>query len=338
MQNPLQQWKNLLQQFSHLPKPEITQSAKTVVYQQDKIKLYHYTPLKKNTHAIPLLITFALVNRPYILDLQPDRSLIQALLQVGIDVYLLDWGYPTAEDKELRLEDYILTYLHHSINFIKQRSQQEKINLLGVCQGGTFSLCYSALYPENINKLTTMVTPIDFHTDDNQLTALVKNLDVAALAKQYGNIPGWLLNQMFFSLKSPATHWLKYQKALSTMHDAEKTAHFLRMEQWIFDTPDLAANAFVQYVTQLYQQNALIKGQFYLQNKKVDLKKITMPVFNIYAQQDDIVPASASKCLEQYLSSTQYTSLAFDGGHIGIYASKRAQLEVAPKIVDWLLK
>ena len=271
---------------------------------------------------------FALVNRPYILDLQPDRSLIRPLLEAGMDVYLIDWGYPTATDSHLILEDYIYNYLDSCVDFIRDATKQDAIDLLGVCQGGTLSLCYTALFPEKIHKLVTMVTAVDFHTKENTLTALVEHMDVESIIKQYQNMPGYLLNLIFFSLKPSATHWLKYQRMLKEDPDSDKMALFLRMEHWLFDTTDQAGAAFVQYITQLYQQNNLIKNQFYLNNRLVDLQQITHPVFNIFALADDIIPPSASECMPQYIRSKDYHQLTFDGGHIGIYSSQRAQQQI----------
>lgn len=331
-----QQWANVTQTLAQLPNPDILECHKEVVYQQDKIKLYRYTPLCARVKRTPLLITFALVNRPYILDLQPDRSLIRHLLNAGIDTYLIDWGYPTLEDKLLRLEDYILRYLDNCVTFITQASKRSAIDLLGICQGGTMSLCYTALFPKKIRKLITMITAVDFHTEDNVLTHLAKQIDVDMLCQQFGNMPGWLLNQGLFSLKPLAHHWLKYQNAFKENPQSEKMAHFLRMEKWIFDTPDQAGSAFKQYVTQLYQQNLLVQKQFYLADQLVDLTKITQPVFNIFAARDEIVPPSASKCLPKYINSKDYQQYIFGGGHIGIYASQKAQQQIPSRIIEWL--
>ena len=82
-------------------------SEKTCVYAEDKIQLYRYVPLARSARVPPLLICYAMVNRPYMLDLQPDRSLIRELLSLGIDVYLLDWGYPDGADRFIPLTEYV---------------------------------------------------------------------------------------------------------------------------------------------------------------------------------------------------------------------------------------
>lgn len=333
-----QMWAQWTKQLAQFPQPDFIHCEKEVVYTENKLQLYHYKPLKKKLNPVPLLVSFAMVNRPYILDLQPDRSLIRALLEAGVDVYLIDWGYPTLEDKDLRLEDYVLKYLNNCVDFVATASKKKAINLLGVCQGGTLSLCYSALFPKKINKLITMISNVDFHTPDNTLTELAKNMEMETITEFYGNMPGWLLNQVLFSLKPTASHWLKYKHAMQETENQEKTANFLRMEHWIWDTPDQAGSAFVQYITQFYQQNLLIKDEIYLDGKQVRLTNITMPVLNIYALKDDIVPASAAKSLKNYIPAENYSEETFAGGHIGIYVSRKAQEEIPPKIAKWLMK
>jgi polyhydroxyalkanoate synthase len=333
-----QQFNDVFNLLAQYPRAQICECEKQVVYTAGKMQLYHYTALGPKLKAPPLLIVFALVNRPYIIDLQADRSLIRPLLEAGLDVYLIDWGYPGLEDADLTLDDYILNYYDQCVDFIRKASQYDAIDLLGICQGGTLSLCYTALFPAKIRKLIPMITAVDFHTSDNTLTALVEHLDVSAMILQYKNLPGSMLNAILFSLKPTAAHWLKYQRMFKEDPNSDKMALFLRMEHWLYDTPDQAGKAFEQYITELYQHNKLIKNQFYINHVLVDLKNITHPVLNIFALRDDIIPPSASECLPQYLGSSDYQQLTFDGGHIGIYTSHKSQQQIPPAIIKWLLQ
>jgi polyhydroxyalkanoate synthase len=135
-------------------------SEKDAVYREDKLTLYHYRPIAPSANLPPVLIVYALVNRPYMMDLQPDRSLIRRLLELGLDLYLIDWGYPDGADRFTDLNDYINGYIHRCLGVVLREHQLDSTTLLGVCQGGTFSLCYSALHPERVRNLITMVTPL----------------------------------------------------------------------------------------------------------------------------------------------------------------------------------
>ena len=108
------------------------------------------------------------------------------------------------------------------------------------------------------------------------------------------------------------------------------------MEKWIFDSPDQTGECFRQFIRDFYQKNALIKGEVVIGSRRVNLKNVTMPVFNVYATKDHLVPPASSKALKEHVGSSDYSELAFQGGHIGIYVSGRAQKEVPPAIATWL--
>ncbi len=307
------------------------------IYREDKLVLYRYQSSENvERNPVPMLIVYALVNRPYMTDIQEDRSTIKGLLANGQDVYLIDWGYPDQADRALTLDDYINGYIDRCVDIIRKRHRLEKINILGICQGGAFSLCYTALHGDKVQNLVTMVTPVDFQTPDNMLSGWVQHMDVDLLVDTVGNVPGELLNWTFLSLKPFSLTGQKYVSMVDILDDEKKVKNFLRMEKWIFDSPDQAGETFRQFIRDFYQENKLLKGGLRIGKKEVRLADITCPVLNIYAMQDHLVPPDASKALNGKTSSNDYTELAFPGGHIGIYVSGRAQKEVTPAIGDWL--
>lgn len=317
-------------------------TPKEEIYREDKVVLYRFTPQVKNLLNTPILIVYALVNRPYIVDLQAKRSLVANLLKLGVDVYLIDWGYPSQIDRWLTLDDYINGYINNCIDVVCDRHNLAQINLLGICQGGTFSLCYSALYPAKVKNLIVMVTPVDFHTQEGLLnvwsgcTLGAKALDVDLAIDTLGNVPGDWLNFQFLMLKPFQLGVEKYIKFLESSDSEEKIINFFRMEKWIFDSPDLAGEAFRQYMKDFYQENKLIKGQLEIGGKRVHLEKIRIPIFNIYAEQDHLVPPASSLALEKYVASSDYTVRSFPVGHIGMYVSRKVQKDLPEAIADWL--
>ena len=436
-----------LKTLSEIGEIDVGVTAKEGVYFEDKLALYRFKPRTERVcNPIPVLIVYALVNRPYIADLQEGRSMVQGLLDAGLDVYLIDWGYPDGADKFLTLTDYIDGYIDRCVDVIRKRHSLEAINLLGICQGGTFSLCYTALHMQKVRNLITMVTPVDFHTPMDLLSHWVRKVDVDLMVDTMGNIPGELLNWTFVSLKpfrdgadkfltltdyidgyidrcvdvirkrhsleainllgicqggtfslcytalhmqkvrnlitmvTPVdfhtpmdllSHWVrkvdvdlmvdtmgnipgellnwtfvslkpfrlmgqKYMDLVNMLDDPEKAKNFMRMEKWIFDSPDQAGEAFRQFTKDFYQQNGLIKGTVKIGDRNVDLKDITVPVLNIYAAADHLVPPASSIALKEYVGTKDYTVLEFPGGHIGIYVSGKAQGMVPPAIGEWL--
>lgn len=315
---------------------EVGCSDKEAVFRDDKITLYRFKPIAKPAGVTPVLISYALVNRPYMMDLQQDRSLIRRLLEQGLDVYLIDWGYPDGADRFLDLDDYINGFLDRCVQFVLDQHGIDKVNLLGVCQGGTFSLCYSALHPERIKNLVAMVTPVDFKTPENLLSKWAQDMDVDAVVDSGGNVSGEMLNVAYVSLMPFRLMQQKYVSLVDILGDPKQVENFMRMEKWIFDSPDQAGDAFRQFTKWFFQENRLIKGTVELGGEKVDLKKISMPVLNIYGRQDHLVPPSASIPLANHVGTQDYTAFEMDVGHIGMYVSGKSQKQLPETIAKWL--
>jgi polyhydroxyalkanoate synthase subunit PhaC len=316
-----------------------TASGREAVWKKDKAVLYRYLPLPsvRSARLRPVLISYALVNRPDVLDLQPDRSLVRRLLAAGLEVYLVDWGRPDESDRELELSDYIEGQLDGAIRYLLKSRRVPSISLLGVCQGGTLSLCYCALHPKRVANLITMVTPVDFQTPSDLLSKWARHLDVEAL-RQAGNLPGAVLTGVFLSLRPFRLMVQKYVELLERHDDRGALETFCRMEKWIFDSPDQAARAFAQFVRGLYQENRLVHGTLEIGGQRVELRNISQPVLNIYAGGDHIVPPAASTALRDLVGTSDYTELQVDTGHIGMYVSQRTQTLVASAIGSWLIE
>lgn len=312
-------------------------NTRSLVYQYDKVKIYHYAARVSRPLSVPLLVVFATVNRPEILDLFPEQSFIRGLLDGGADVYLLDWGYPDKNDSEVSLNDYISKYLHHGVDFICEQTKQTKINLLGICQGGLLCLAYASLFP-SIKNLILISTPIDFSTSDNVIANMFSKLDVDSLIKTTGNITGQWLTNFFISLRPFELIGKKYLKFIDHLEDTELVNHFLMVEKWLYDAPDQTAASFSELIKEFYQQNKLIKAEWMLNYKRVDLSQVSLPVLNIMASEDEIIPVSASECLVNYISSTDYTPKKFPSGHIGIYISDKVGKAMPSYIMKWLKK
>ncbi len=319
-----------------LPQVDLEPTPKELVFQEDKMKLYRYVQEGPLSCPVPILICYALVNRQYMMDLQSDRSLIRNLVGQGLDIFIIDWGYPDHGDRYLTLEDYIDVYLNDAVDHVRAATGQDRINLLGVCQGGTFSAIYAALYPEKILNLITMVTPIDFHTTDGLLNVWSRHMNIDRMVDVMGIIPGEFMNIGFLMLKPFQLMVDKYVGLMDNLDDPATVANFVRMEHWIFDSPAQAGETYRKFLKDLYQQNKLVKGELEIGGRKVDLKRITMPLLNIYATEDHLVPPASSVPLNDLVGSEDKTLYAFPGGHIGIYVSGHSQKELAPKVAGWL--
>jgi polyhydroxyalkanoate synthase subunit PhaC len=327
----LQGYDNLV----HVEDVDVATTPKELVYKVDKVKLYRYTRNTPAKFKTPVIFSYALVNRQDMLDLQPDRSFIRNLLDLGLDIYMIDWGYPTRADKDVTLDDYVNWFLDGIIDYVRKAHDIDKVNLAGICQGGTISIIYSALHPEKIKNLVTFVTPVDFSTNDGLLFRWAKNINFDRLVDTYGTVPGEFLNNGFSMLK-PMMRVNKYMGMVDMMQDKDKMMNFLRMEKWINDSPNQSGECFRQFMKDLYQENKLVKGELVVGGQKVDLKNIKMPLLNIYAAEDHLVPPAATIPLNDHVGTKDHELYKFPGGHIGVFVGGRSQKELAPAVAKFL--
>jgi polyhydroxyalkanoate synthase len=244
------------------------------------------------------------------------------------------------------LDDYINGYIHICVNKIREINKVDKITLMGVCQGGTFSIIYSALHPDEVKNLVTLVAPVDFSTDKCALNIWARSLDIDKLVDYYGIIPGDILNSSFLLLDPFRLLIDKYVGMFDKIDcennesclkaNEENMRNFLRMEKWIFDSPDQAGEAYRQFIKDCYQKNLLIKNEMTIGGKKINLKNIKMPLLNIMAEYDHLVPNEESIPLLGAVSSTDKEEMIFPTGHIGIFVGSKSQKNVCPYIAQWL--
>jgi polyhydroxyalkanoate synthase len=328
---------------------EVGTSEKTLVAEFDKVKLYHYkTLVKDKPKTDPVLIVYGLVGRYTMIDLQEDRSLVRNLLLRGVDLYVVDWGYASRADQYLNFDDYVAYYLDECVDAICRENTIDSINLFGICEGGVFTALYAAQNPEKVSNLVVSITPIDFAADQEDddpshgfINLWMRNLaaeDIEAMIAAYGNLPGEVMGSVFQAM-TPVKSMVKYNlDFIDIAADDSKLLNFLRMEKWLADRPHHPGAAAKQWLIDLYKNNLLVKGEFVLAGEKVNLQTITMPVLNVYAERDHIVPPPCSKALKKYVGSKDYTELALPSGHVGIYVSSRLQGVVSDNIFTWLSK
>ncbi|MCZ7598134.1 MAG: alpha/beta fold hydrolase [Gammaproteobacteria bacterium] len=305
------------------------------MWRHGRTTLYRYG--ERPPAGPPLVIVYSLVNRPYILDLESDRSIIAALLGAGVPVYLLEWGAPGAADRFTTLDDYLFDDLEGAVEWIVRGPGARTASTCSACARAACSRCATRRpRPGRVANLVTMVTPVDFHTPDNMLARWVRSLDVEELVSTLGNVPGELLNFGFLSLKPFALGAGKYMEMIDHADDAERLATFLRMEKWIHDSPDQAGAAFAEFVRAFFVDNRLVDGTLEIGGHPVSLAAVTQPVLNVIAARDHLVPPSASRPLGELIGSNDYRLHEVDAGHIGLFVGRETSVTVAATIAGWL--
>ncbi len=308
------------------------------VFREDNVRLLRYETDVEQRRKTPLLVVFALVNRPYILDLRTGKSVVSHFVNRGLDTYNLDWGVPTPGDRHLAIEDYVLGYLEHAIDAIRERTGSEKVNVLGYCMGGSMSAMYTALRPEKVKNLILLAAPVDWSQKDCLLAVWTdeKYFDVDKLIEVYGNAPAQYLQASFLLLKPVQNLVEKYVNFYENMEDEKFLEDFFAMETWLNDNIPVAGETFRQFVKYCFQKNLLIQGKLELGGRRVDLKQITCPILNLIATNDHLVTPSQSHPFNNAVSSTDRKTIAFPAGHIGMAVGSRAHRELWPKVCEWL--
>ncbi|WP_392713723.1 class III poly(R)-hydroxyalkanoic acid synthase subunit PhaC [Rhizobium ruizarguesonis] len=325
---------------------DVGATPKMLVMRRDKVELFCYEPTAERIVETPVLIVYGLIGRYTIADLQSDLSLVRSLLAKGIDVWLIDWGKPGRAERWLTVDDYVDDYIHEAVHRICRETGHDKITLLGICQGGVFTTCYAALHPEKVKNLVLTITPIDFHADIDDpaphhglLNIWTRSLgpeDIDRMVDALGVIPGEFMSSIF-SLMKPMQSLTKYNvEHIDFVGDKERLMKCLRMEKWLADRPDHPGAAGRQWLKELYQENRLVEGRFELSGRIVDLRAIDVPVLNIFALDDHVIPPTCSKALGGKIGSTDYTEIPLPGGHVGMFVSSKSQGKLTKWIAEWL--
>ncbi|VUT25964.1 MAG: acyl-CoA synthetase [Candidatus Methanolliviera sp. GoM_oil] len=293
-----------------------------------------------------VLVVPSIVNRPYILDLNDDVSVIGSFCE-SFDVYMIDWGYPTVEDNKISFSDYI-RYVDRAVDLIS-----DEISILGYCIGGIISLMYASLYSEKVKNLILLATPIDFSMRYDPRISLGRIVDVVAnqrfaypknrrflrtrkIADLFGNIPGELINlfgrYMFFSYLpffSVREEFIEEFLTYESWRDA------LRMYRWFLDAQMIPGLVYMEFIENCYKKNLLIKGEMKIDSKTIDLSKINAPLLNILAKYDHIIPIKSVKALKEVYSG-DYEEIVFPSSHVGLSVSRKAHVELWPEVCRWL--
>jgi polyhydroxyalkanoate synthase len=329
--------------FSLIPK-ESHLAPFDVVYRKGKTKLLHYRRYGQETLAKkhPLLIIYAPINTFHILDLNSKRSVVRDLLASnGLDIYVLDWSYPDWRDNELSLKDY-LGYMDSAVRVVKDQTKESKISILGYCWGGIFALIHTSLNPQDVRNLVLIAVPVDFNKDDTILAKWSKTIDVDSMMDEFGHMDGQVLNLEFLMCNPPRYGFDKYLKFFQRSYDREFVDTFIDIERWLYETPPIPGVLYRQIINDCYRNNLLISSKMEITSKdgkkqKVDLKKISVPVLSIIAENDDLVSPDSSAAINDHISSKDKSILKNPEGHVELCISSNAYRKLWPEVAKWLL-
>jgi polyhydroxyalkanoate synthase len=324
--NELLDWRNLVR-----PAPRLAPTPRHTLYTEGTASLLHFSPAGK---GVPIVLIPSLINRWYVLDLRTGASLVEALTAAGRDTWLLDWGVPEPEDRHLSWAD-LLARLDRAIRRVMRETGAPKVAVLGYCMGGTLAAIDAALHPARTAALIDLCGPIDFAAG-GALRHMVdpRWFDAGAVADA-GNVSPGQMQAGFLALR-PTVDLSKLVSMPDLAGDDRAQTAFWALDAWASDNIPFPGEAYRTYITELYQGNALVRGEHHVRGRRVDLKQITAPTLAIVADRDAICPADAATALLAHVGSKDTHTLRVPGGHVGAVVGSRASREMYPALISWL--
>ncbi|HQT20707.1 MAG TPA: class I poly(R)-hydroxyalkanoic acid synthase [Polynucleobacter sp.] len=275
----------------------IATTAGQVVFRNDLFELIQYTPLTETVFERPYLMVPPCINKYYILDLQPDNSVVRYMVEQGHTVFLVSWRNPDASMSQITWDDYVGEGVIKAIEVVKDIGGVDQINVLGFCVGGTLTataLAVLAARKKNmVASLTLLTTLLDF-SDTGILDVFIdegmvklRESTIGGEGGHYGMMSGLELGNTFSFLRPNDLVW-NYVVENYLKGNSPPPFDLL---YWNGDSTNLPGPMYCWYLRHTYLQNELIKpGKLTVCGEKVDLGKITVPAY-IYASHDDhIVP------------------------------------------------
>lgn len=311
-------------------------SPRDLVWSQAKAKLWRLRS-DQVRFGPPVLTYIGLVSRSHILDLHEKTTLAGQLRDAGFDVYILDWGVPDATDADNTLETYLLRYLPRAVRALLRESRADDVSILGYCMGGCFSLVAAgAGAPLALRNLIVMATPVDFDAMGGLIEALrTGDVDSDSLVDSTGNVPAHVLST-FFRVRKPTSDVVQYASLWENLWNDEYVSSHQAMARWAGTHVPIPGATYRQLRRSWLEDNGFMRGTLRLGSRRVDLKRLRVPMLSVVALHDDLVPPDAVRPIGSLVGSEDFELLEVPAGHAGLAGSRKANKVTIPLIVDWL--
>ena len=310
---------------------ELAPSPRDTLVRDGTARLYRF---RARSGAGPtVLLVPSLINRWYVLDLRKGASVVEALVNDGLDVFCLDWGEPNDEDRYLEWDD-VVARIHRTVRAVKRAAGVKSIGLLGYCIGGTLCSIATALEPEGIDALVNLAGPIDFtHAGFLGHMTNPRWFDPEAIASA-GNMSAPQMQAGFVALR-PTSQIAKWVSLFDKLGQPEKLEAHRALEQWAGDNIAFPAAAYQRYIKNLYQDNELVRGEHFIAGRRVDLGAIRCPVLTVTTTRDAICPPPAALALNARVGSEDTSEVSIPGGHVGGVVGEKARTLLYPRLAEF---
>ncbi len=327
------------------PKPRVGSTPADVIHHENKWRLLHYRPRPEGVaYRTPVLLVPSLINRHYVMDLLPGKSMAEDLVKAGHDVYCIDWGTPGDEDRYLSFDDVCDRYLGRAIRLVAKRSPRKKTHVLGYCLGGTLSIIHAAVHQEHVASLLVLAAPVRFSEEEGLLEAWTRSptFGVGDIVDAWGNVP-WQLMQSAFHMLRPTLGLAKVvgvadragaeaDDELGAQRWEDFAEGFHALETWGNDNVSFPGECYRRYIEELYRGDALMNGTFTLSGHEARLENIVCPTLAIVFEHDNIVPWKNAAVLVDKIGAHDKHVAKLPGGHVGAVVSRSAQKKLWPQM------
>ena len=272
------------------------------------------------------------------MDLTKGSSLVEYLVNRGFDVYLLDWGTPGYEDKNMKLDDYIMDYIPRAVQKVLRKSKVDEVSMLGYCMGGTMTSIFAALHPElPIKNIVFMTSPFDFENTGLYGEMLdEKYFNIDKVVDTLGLIPPEMIDFGNKMIKPMSNIYGPYVSLVERADNDNFLKSWKLLQKWLNDGIPFPGEAYRQWIRDFYQKNKLIKGELVVRGQKVDLKNIKANVLNLSGASDIIAQPQQVEALMDVISSEDKQYINLPVGHTSITFGSKATKITYPTVSDWL--
>ncbi len=298
---------------------DIAATSGKVVMRNDLIELIQYSPATETVFAEPILIVPAWIMKYYILDLSAGNSLVKYLVAQGHTVFMVSWKNPTASDRGLGMDDYLRLGIRAAVDAVSRVVPDRKLHSVGYCIGGTLLSIAAAVYAadgdERLASVTLLAAQQDF-SEPGELSVFISpsQLDMLeATMQRTGVLKSEQMGAAFALLRSRDLLWTP---AVNTYLRGQRESPNDLMA-WNADGTRMPCRMHTEYLRQLYLNNALARGEFQADGRRVELASIHAPMFVVGTETDHVAPWQSVYKARGLTRSTNYTFLLTSGGHNG---------------------
>ncbi|MEO1331352.1 MAG: alpha/beta fold hydrolase [Pseudomonadota bacterium] len=287
-----------------------------VVYRNNLIELIQYTPQTESVSPEPVLIVPAWIMKYYILDLSPHNSLVRYLVEQGFTVFMISWKNPTADDRELSMEDYRRSGVMDALDVASEIAGGRKVHGVGYCIGGTLLAIAAAAMArdqdDRFQTLTMLAAQTDF-SEPGELNLFISESEISFLETMMwdqGYLDTKQMHGAFQLLRSSDLIWSRY------VHEylMARRPKMFDLMAWNADATRMPYRMHSEYLRQIYLENRLSKGQFDVAGRPIAIRDVNAPIFAVGTTKDHVAPWRSVHKIH-ILADTEITFVLTNGGH-----------------------